>query len=109
MSTSSIRFPVGVTYRRVLIVGCRQFVSAAWSSWTLEIYSSLPFPLASGLPKCDVFHLVDYRSALHSSASVTHRYLVTSNVISSPSHLASRSQHVTISTQVRLRAECMLH
>jgi hypothetical protein len=46
-----------VTYSCVLIVGCRRLVSAAWSSWTLRIYSSLPFSLASGLPKCDVFTL----------------------------------------------------
>jgi hypothetical protein len=32
-------------------------VSAAWSSWTLRIYSSLPSSLASGPPKCDIFTL----------------------------------------------------
>jgi hypothetical protein len=57
MSTSSIRFPVVVTYGCVLNVGCRRFVSAAWSSWTLEIYSSLSSSLASSLPKCEVFTL----------------------------------------------------
>jgi hypothetical protein len=52
-----MRFPVVVTYGYVLIVSCRRLVSAAWSSWTLEIYSSLPSSVASGLPKCDVFTL----------------------------------------------------
>jgi hypothetical protein len=56
-STSSISFPILAAYNRVLIVGCRRLVSAAWSSWTLRIYSSLPSSLASGLPKCDVFTL----------------------------------------------------
>jgi hypothetical protein len=49
------------------------------------------------------------RSALCSSASVTCRYLVTRrHDIPLPSHLA-RSQHVTILTQVGLRAVCTLH
>jgi hypothetical protein len=56
-STSSIRFPEVVTYRCVLKTSCGRLVSAAWSSWTLEIYLSLSFSLASGLPKCDVFTL----------------------------------------------------
>jgi hypothetical protein len=97
------------TYRRVLKTSCRRLVSAAWSSWTLKSYSSLPSSSASGLPKCDVSHLVDLRSALCSSASVTCRYLVTRrHDIPLPSHPA-RSQHVTTSTQVGLRAVCMLH
>jgi hypothetical protein len=57
MSTSSIRFPEVVTYRCVLKTSCGRLVSAAWSSWTLRIYSSLPSSSASGLPKCDVFTL----------------------------------------------------
>jgi hypothetical protein len=65
------------TYRCVLKASCGRLVSAAWSSWTLEFYSSLPFSSASGPPKCDVSHLVDPPSALCSSASVTLRYLVT--------------------------------
>jgi hypothetical protein len=53
--------------------------------------------------------LVDTRSALCSSASVTRCYLVTHrHDIPLPSHLA-RSQRVTTSTQVGLRAVCMLH
>jgi hypothetical protein len=40
-STSSIRFPDVVTYRRVLKASCRRLVSAAWSSWTLESYHLL--------------------------------------------------------------------
>jgi hypothetical protein len=49
------------------------------------------------------------RSALCSSASVTHRYLVTRrHNILLPGRLA-RSQRVTILTQVGLRAVCMLH
>jgi hypothetical protein len=104
------------TYDSVLIVGCRRSVSAAWSScylyvsesWTLESYLSLPFSLASGPPKCDVSHLVDPQSALCSSASVTRRYLVTfRHDIPLPGHIA-RSQRVTTSTQVRLRARCTL-
>jgi hypothetical protein len=79
------------------------------SSWTLEFYSSLPFSLALGPPKCDVSHLVDPQSALCSSASVTRRYLVTRrHNIPLSSHLAS-SQHVTTNTQVGLRAVCTLH
>jgi hypothetical protein len=57
MSTSSIRFPDVVTYGCVLKTSCGQLVSAAWSSWTLRIYSSLPFSLASDPPKCDAFTL----------------------------------------------------
>jgi hypothetical protein len=57
MSTSSISLPVVAMYGYVLIAGCRRLVSAAWSSWTLRIYWSLPSSLASGLPKCDVFTL----------------------------------------------------
>jgi hypothetical protein len=97
-----------VTYRRVLKTSCGQLVSAAWSSWTLKSYSSLLPSLAFGPPKCDVSHLVDPRSALCSSASVTRRYLVTCrHDIPLPSHLA-RSQRVTTSTQVGLRAVCTL-
>jgi hypothetical protein len=104
------------TYGSVLIVGCRHSVSAAWSSCylyvsesrTLKSYSSLPSSLAFGLPKCDVFHLVEPRSALGSSASVTCRYLVTLwHDVPLPSRLA-RSQRVTLSTQVGLRARCTL-
>jgi hypothetical protein len=52
---------------------------------------------------------VDTQSALGSSASVTCRYLVTQrHDIPLPSR-SVRSQHVTTSTQVRLRAKCMLH
>jgi hypothetical protein len=70
--------------------------------------TSLPFSSASGPPKCDVSHLVDPRSALCSSASVTRCYLVTRrHNIPLPSH-STRSQRVTISTQVRLRAVCTL-
>ena len=51
--------------------------------------------LASGPPKCDAFHLVDPRSALCSSASVTHRYLVTfRHDIPLPGCIA-RSQRIT--------------
>jgi hypothetical protein len=57
MSTSSIRFPDVVTYGCVLKTSCGQLVSAAWSSWTHEIYLSLPFSLAFGPPKCDIFTL----------------------------------------------------
>jgi hypothetical protein len=106
-----------VTYRCVLIVGCRCSVSAAWSScylsisesWTLRIYSSLPFSLAFGPPKCDVSHLVDLQSALCSSASVTRCYLVTfRHDILLPGRIA-RSQRVTTLTQVGLHAVCTLH
>jgi hypothetical protein len=108
MSTSSTRFPDVVTYRHVLKTSCGRLVSAAWSSWTLEFYSSLPFSSAFGLPKCDVSHLVDTHSALCSSASVTRRYLVTHrHDVPLPSRLA-RSQRVTILTQVRSRAVCTL-
>jgi hypothetical protein len=56
---------------------------------------SLPFSSAFGLPKCDVSHLVDPQSALCSSASVTHHYLVTHrHDIPLPSRTA-RSQCVT--------------
>jgi hypothetical protein len=109
MSTSSIRFPDVVTYRHVLKTSCGRLVSAAWSSWTLGIYLSLPFSSASGPPKCDVSHLVDTRSALCSSASVTHRYLVTlRHDILLPVHIA-RSQCVTTTTQVGLHAVRTLH
>jgi hypothetical protein len=109
MSTSSIRFPVLVTYGCVLIVGCRRSVSAAWSSCYLVISTSLPFSSAFGLPKCDISHLVDPRSALCSSASVTRHYLVTRrHNIPLPSRTA-RSQHITTITQVGLCAACTLH
>jgi transposase InsO family protein len=52
---------------------------------------------------------VDPQSALCSSASVTRRYLVTRrHDVPLPSHLA-RSQRVTTSAQVGLRAVCTLH
>jgi hypothetical protein len=77
--------------------------------WTLEFYLSLPFSLAFGPPKCDVFHLVDPQSALCSRAGVTRRYLVTfRHDILLPSRLA-RSQCITTCTQVGLRAVCTLH
>jgi hypothetical protein len=59
---SSISLPVVATYNCVLIVSCRRLVSAAWSSWTLRIYLSLPFSLASGLPKCDTLTLWTLKS-----------------------------------------------
>src|SRR5580698_6830336 len=78
-------------------------------SRTPESHSSLSSSLASGPPKCDVSHLVVTRSALCSSAGVTHRYSVTSwHDVPLPEHAVS-SQHVTTSTQVRLRAARTLH
>jgi hypothetical protein len=109
----------------VLIVSCRWFVSAAWSSWTLRIYSSLPFSSASGPPKCDVFTLwtiVALRAIqvgvtvplLHQRYSITRQVSKTSasqNKSQRPArHKTSlKDQRVTNSTQVRLCAACTLH
>jgi hypothetical protein len=77
-------------------------------SRTPEFHSSHPSSLAFGPPKCDVFHLVVTQSALCSGAGVTRCYSVTYwHDVPLPDHTV-RSQHITTSTQVGLRAKCTL-
>jgi hypothetical protein len=75
----------------VFLLSCYLSIS---ESRTLGIHSSLPFSSASGLPKCDDFTLWTIEVLYDSSASVTHRCLVTSSVIPLPSHSVKSAHHL---------------